>query len=35
MSYFHRTGLDSNVKNKVVKAIWEVNEMRVLPRKGG
>ena len=27
------SGLYSNAKNKVVRAIWEVNEMRMLPLK--
>ena len=34
MSYCHMSGLYSNAKNKVVRATWEVNEMRVLPLKG-
>ena len=35
MSYCHMNGLDRNPMNEVVKAIWKVSEMRVLPLRGG
>lgn len=35
MSYCHMTGLDNYPRREVVKEIWEVNEIRVLPLKGG